>query len=111
MQITQITDDRLVRLGYRTGHRKRVDFQRPFGVCGAFCKPSSSPGSQRKRIFTLEGSLVSFTPLDLAYGGEGFAIAPFYLIAAAGFLPVRPVTSLVSASTISESLLTHAVDR
>jgi len=54
---------------------------------------------------------LSFTPTGLKYGVEGFAATRFSLIAVAGVVPVRRVTSLFRALTTLGSILTHAVDR
>ena len=109
--IAQIIDDRLVRLGYRTGHGKHVDYQRPVGVCGSFFPTFKLVRRAEKAYIHVGGQFFWFAPTGLTYGVEGFAAASFSLTVAAGFLPVRRVTSLFSASTTSESHLTGAVNR
>ena len=101
--IVQIIHDRLVRLCYSVF--KRVDFQRPDWICTPFC-----PTFKLSRLVGIRRQVFSFTPRGLEYGVEGFATTPFSLIAAAGFLPVRQVTSLLRAATTAGSVLTYAVD-
>ena len=47
--------------------------------------------------------MFSFTPTGLEYGVEGFDTIAFFLLAAAGFLSVRRVTSFYSSLTTSGS--------
>ena len=92
-------------------HGKRVDYQRPVGVCGSFFPTFKLVRRAEKAYIHVGGQFVSFTPTGLTYGVEGFAAASFSLTVAAGFLPVRRVTSLFSASTTSGSRLTGTVNR
>ena len=71
----------------------------------------NSPGWYKYRTFT-KGGVFSFGAIGPKYGVEGLAEKAFSLIASAGFLPIKRVTSLFKADeTTLGSLLTHLVDR
>ena len=106
--VRQIIDNRLIWLCLI--FHNLVDFQRPDRVRCSF-------GSALKFAWLIQiphimrgGSFFSAAPTGLLYffGNEETA---FSLIATAGFLPIRLVTSLFRALTTSGSLFTHSVDR
>ena len=107
--VRQIIDDRLIWLGLI--FNDLVDFQRPDRVCcsfGAALKFARliqiSHIDERRKFF-------SVSPTGLLYFVEGLEETDFSLMATAGFLPMRLVTSLFRTLTTSGSLFTHSVDR
>ena len=108
--VRQIIDDRLIWLGLV--FNDLVDFQRPDWVCcsfGAALKLARliqiSHIDERRKCF------FSASSTGLLYFVDGFEETSFSLIATAGFLPIRLVTSLFRALTTSGSLFSHSVDR
>ena len=106
--VGQIIDDRFIWLGLVLNDL--VDFQRPDRVCcsfGAALKFARliqiSHIDERRKFF-------SAAPTGLLYFVDGFEKTSFSLMATAGFLPIRLVTSLFRALTTSGSLFTHSVD-
>ena len=107
--VRQKIDDRLIRFGYI--YFNLVDFQRPDRVSGSF-----GPAFKFARLIQISHidkrrKFFSFNPTGLEYFVDGFEAIAVSLIATAGFLPMRLLTSLFSALTTSGSLLTQAVDR
>ena len=87
-----------------------VDFQRPDWICCSF-----GPALKFARLIQIphiyeRRKFFSATPTGLLYFVDGFEETAFSLIATAGFLPVRLVTSLFRALTTPGSLFTHSVD-
>ena len=88
-----------------------IDFQRPDRVCCSFgsalkfARLIQIPHIDQRRKFFLAA------PTGLLYFVDGLEETAFSLIATAGFLPIRLVTSLFRALTTSGSLFTHSVDR
>ena len=107
--VRQIIDNRLTGLGHIPFNL--VDFQRPDRVSGSFSATFKLTRLVKIPNVDEGGIFFPFNPTGLEYFVDGFESTAFSLIATAGFLPVRPVTSLLSALTTSGSLLTHAVDR
>ena len=106
--VRQIIDNRLIWLCLI--FHNLVYFQRPDRICCSFgsalkfARLIQIPHIDERRKF------FSAAPTGLLYfvGNEETA---FSLIATAGFLPIRLVTSLFRALTTSGSLFTHSVDR
>ena len=111
----QIIDNRVIWLGLIFNNL--VDFQRPDRVCCSF-----GPALEFARLIQIShidersldnkeigrlGSFFSSSPTGLEYFVDGFEETAFSLIVAAGFLPIRLVTSLFRALTTSGSLFTH----
>ena len=107
--VRQIIDNGLIWLGLFFNNL--VDFQRPDRVCCSFslalkfARLIQIPHIDERRKF------FSDTPTGLLYFVDGFEETDLSLIATAGFLPIRLVTSLFRALTTSGSLFTHSVDR
>ena len=107
--VRQIIDNGLIWLGLIFNNL--VDFQRPDRICCSFgsalklARLIQIPHIVERRKFFLA------TPTRLLYFVDGFGETDFSLMASAGFLPIRLVTSLFRALTTSGSLFTHSVDR
>ena len=106
--IRQIMDNRLIWLC--PIFNNLVDFQRPDRVCRSF-----SPTFKFAQLIQIphideRRKFFSATPTGLLYFVDGLEETDFSLIAMAGFLPIRLVTSLFRAPTTSGSLFTHSVD-
>lgn len=102
--VRQIIDNKFVLLSY--SFFKMVYFQRPDWACGSFSSPFKFTGLIQISFIDEWGSFFSFKSIGLEYFVEGLEETDFSLIATAGvFFPIRLVTLLLRATTMSGSLL------
>ena len=102
--VGQIIDNRLIRLCLIFNNL--VDFQRPDRVCCSFGSALMFARLIQISHIDERRDFFSFFPTGLLYFVDGFEESAFSLIATAGFLPIRLVTSLFRALTTFGSLFT-----